>query len=581
MFMRRTHLGYVDSLNDVLLLFEVFWGACFLPWLCSVRISLWHVCARECRCLVALCVRDAFRVFGSGLVACSLFLAAHLVFARPPYNPNTGLGMASDPTLSGEWGSLPADVLRLLVDLQSPNGVAALPLDYELVWRARQAVAARQALLRVDILRARSAEVALRGLLNRRVDGAAHSLPDSASSARPGSGDGRGSGGPSAAARGGGSSPPRALAAASAPLLLSSSPLTAGHGGREGQELALRVAASGLAGKLFLSAIPELDAMLQALDALVAAGVTDACFVTRAWLLLRGVRGYCGVRWLGAWLLDHLPLWTVSWGPAAVVELLRAFDECSREHHDGRIGWAGHNEGRHAGLSGSFFLRALATDHGMAGLTSAVTLVCPVVRRVLERDPSLSPDVWVEVAASLQGLLVLSAAGSVRRAGAYNSMDFARGLAAWAARSFGVLADEVSECLWDAMVERQQGARRVGDSRDYSIRTFFRLDPAAAANAFLVRLRAAARPLVPGAQRESVTWVGVLVFLCELRQVLSCRMIGMAGVCRVLSCREDVYTAALVRFDAVYRRSPSFSNQCHLVRLFLVAQLAIESFGDS
>ena len=78
-----------------------------------------------------------------------------------------------------------------------------------------------------------------------------------------------------------------------------------------------------------------------------------------------------------------------------------------------------------------------------------------------------------------------------------------------------------------------------------------------------------------------MTWVGLLVFLCELRQVLSCRMIGMAGLCRVLSCRADEYTTALVRFDAVYRRSPTFSTQCHLVRLFLLAQLAIESAGDT
>ena len=67
------------------------------------------------------------------------------------------------------------------------------------------------------------------------------------------------------------------------------------------------------------------------------------------------------------------------------------------------------------------------------------------------------------------------------------------------------------------------------------------------------------------------------MFLCEMRQVLSCPSVGAAGVSRLLAARPEDYLPACQRFDGVYQRSASFGRQCHLVRLFLVALLAVDT----
>ena len=74
-----------------------------------------------------------------------------------------------------------------------------------------------------------------------------------------------------------------------------------------------------------------------------------------------------------------------------------------------------------------------------------------------------------------------------------------------------------------------------------------------------------------------MSWPGLLVFLCEMRQVLSCPSVGAAGVCRLLAARPEDYLAVCRRFNGVYQRSASYGRQCHLVRLFLVALLAVDS----
>ena len=70
-----------------------------------------------------------------------------------------------------------------------------------------------------------------------------------------------------------------------------------------------------------------------------------------------------------------------------------------------------------------------------------------------------------------------------------------------------------------------------------------------------------------------VTWIGLLVFLCEMKQVLSCESIGIAGVNRLLAAPSENYLAAALHFDTVYRPMPSSTRHCHLVPLFLVACL--------
>ena len=95
----------------------------------------------------------------------------------------------------------------------------------------------------------------------------------------------------------------------------------------------------------------------------------------------------------------------------------------------------------------------------------------------------------------------------------------------------------------------------------------------------MVRLRARARPLSFSREREEcASWVGLLVFLCEMRQALSCPGIGLAGVSRLLAAPREVYPPAALSFEEEFRRSSvAFGHQCHLVRLFLASLAALDS----
>ena len=116
------------------------------------------------------------------------------------------------------------------------------------------------------------------------------------------------------------------------------------------QELLMQVVSAGLGGKLFLEAIPELRTVMNSMDRLLEVGVHDPMSLAQAWLLLRGIRGARGVRWLADWLEEHTLLWTRVWSISVASFLYRSFQELCRTHEDGSGNWACHNEGRHAGF---------------------------------------------------------------------------------------------------------------------------------------------------------------------------------------------------------------------------------------
>ena len=114
-----------------------------------------------------------------------------------------------------------------------------------------------------------------------------------------------------------------------------------------------------------------------------------------------------------------------------------SFDTSCAGNTKSSASWACHNEGRHAALSGRYFLRALAREARVAGLTLAEARRSDFTRRLLKRDVAFIADINVKVAEAVEGTLVLSVQPSARRVGVYTAMDFAHGLAAWACRSLG------------------------------------------------------------------------------------------------------------------------------------------------
>ena len=106
--------------------------------------------------------------------------------------------------------------------------------------------------------------------------------------------------------------------------------------------------------------------------------------------------------------------------------------------------------------------------------------------------------------------------------------------------------------------------------------TAFGLASAEAANACLRRLRECSAPAWRSPSSEIISWVGLLVFVCELRQVLRCPFIGLAGVSRVLSASPESLAPVLERFSQDYSQLYSFGGQCHLVRLFRACWQAVD-----
>ena len=97
------------------------------------------------------------------------------------------------------------------------------------------------------------------------------------------------------------------------------------------------------------------------------------------------------------------------------------------------------------------------------------------------------------------------------------------------------------------------------------------LSLAPASHVLCRKQRECARPLSSDRMHGGVTWVGLLVFLCEVRQALSCESVGIAGVHRLLAAPSEDHLAAALSFDTDYRPMPTSTRHCHVVPLFLVA----------
>ena len=341
------------------------------------------------------------------------------------------------------------------------------------------------------------------------------------------------------------------------------------------QRFLVRIATAGMSGKLLVANIPELVALHDGLELLRAACAGDALGLSRAWLVLRGVRGLHGVSWLAQWLQRRPDCLRDGWAGEWRLQLLDEFDEHTTQYHGGNARWSCHNEGRHAALCGRHFLVALAAPEGFDSVSEVARRVRPHMQKLLDRDEDFMSHSLIDVAAAVQGTLVL-ATQPIRRAGAYNAMDFARGLGAWALGS-GRLADaNVSERVWDAMVSRQH--LDTGDDRPtFGLCDYFGLGTARSVNCLLEVLRVAARPLDEDTHMETISWIGLLAFLCEVRQTLRHPQIGRAGIERVLKAPRVDYIDAALRLQRQLRERGTLGGGCYQVMLFRAALDALST----
>ena len=134
----------------------------------------------------------------------------------------------------------------------------------------------------------------------------------------------------------------------------------------------------------------------------------------------------------------------------------------------------------------------------------------------------MTADVWVHVAEAVRGKLLLSSEPS-HSVGEYNAMDIARG---FAARAENTLLDR---CL---PPQTDCGSMCCDPSRELRITTESRM------LLMSIIFANACRHVFNLSHRKApirlVTWIGLLVLCCELRQALKHADIGPSGVAKAL-----------------------------------------------
>ena len=135
----------------------------------------------------------------------------------------------------------------------------------------------------------------------------------------------------------------------------------------------------------------------------------------------------------------------------------------------------------------------------------------------------MTADVWVDLAEAVREKLLLSSEPSHRSAGEYNAMDIARGFAAWAEKTLLNRCLPPTDRLWKYVLRSQQG-----------IAAFNGISNVADVLHLCERLHTGAQPLTPEALVGRVTWIGLLVLCCEVRQALMHADSGPSGVAKAL-----------------------------------------------
>ena len=171
--------------------------------------------------------------------------------------------------------------------------------------------------------------------------------------------------------------------------------------------LDVRLAAQGLSIKLFPHQVPELMAIMQGIQEVHAfakdlPAQTCIAALTRAAVILRGIRGEAGVTWARHQILldtsgcKHVLVEVPAgesknaWLHAEAQIFLRLGRELLKAH--GRVeakreSWASHREKRHAKFSGAHFLKALRTPEGSRGAARLSKRLATLMRKCLKVNP--------------------------------------------------------------------------------------------------------------------------------------------------------------------------------------------------
>lgn len=363
-----------------------------------------------------------------------------------------------------------------------------------------------------------------------------------------------------------------------------------------------RCAAAGLCVKLHVHQIPDLWSIAVALEQVVSAvdGKPDeeqCCALTRAFLLLRAVRGQAGTSWLQPQLTSPSLLGKLA-SPADDAEVLRELAADLLLLHDSETesrghapNWAAHQEGRHARFSGRRALAAMADPAGAQNAAEACEALKPMVQKLVPSglkpcevgfEPCVFDDTdWVLMLTACRHKVPLCKdQGGMYYMDSYNSTNAGFALATWAAMSG---RGDVRKAFFSpkviGIVLKSQGKNSRAKLKKQG------LDSAAACESKFERLQALAaewrdrvHPLLAGGFQPSS---GVLPFclfvhLCEWGQCVNA--LGHRRIAHLLAAERGKYeegVSAVVSSLASLSPPGKGSSQCHTLQVFVAALEAL------
>ena len=314
-----------------------------------------------------------------------------------------------------------------------------------------------------------------------------------------------------------------------------------------------QLAARGLSPKLSPVGLPEFVAFSELLNATFPAGQqpTESAIVGLAFaaVLGRGIRGAEGVRWLrgvvgpSRWCELHGLISLKRLGR----ELLAEYRAIAQQKG---WSWGSLKEGRHAGYSGGWFLRALAMNS--RGALAAARKLKPILALIVEmQGGDLVPSVFLDLFGAFCGVPLRPRAKAV----GYTGLDFGRMVWLWAAsRGFVNPLQKLEPCVFAHILACQRPHSRRSHVAGGVVcsETF---------EAKRATLQIAVASQVAGGVAPPVLWPNVSMHLCEMSQLRRC--FKPFVLLDVVQAPPERYSGAVEAMKQKLAQGFTWRGQCH------------------
>ena len=223
-------------------------------------------------------------------------------------------------------------------------------------------------------------------------------------------------------------------------------------------------------------------------------------------------------------------------------------------------------------------MKASCDDDAVPTLFDLATELGPYMQKIMKlEDKSLRGTMTSleqkAVLSMFEGRLVLAKPphlnGTLCRARGYNAMDKGRAILSDGWRSGFLVHYDMDDDLYGYVMSRQ--CKGSSDDEVSDVDSYFYVDTAASFAEFRRLLQTSFCPLLPvSAADVQVSWATLLVFLCEMKQVISTRHLGMKCVREVLDTPKMIWArAASLELERLLEAGAV--GKCHVVQVLGIA----------